>query len=232
LRQRPYDFGMGAGAKSRRASALSARALPVPFPVASRHHPRIVHATHQAREWQSVRRPKRTTTMQPQSLQYPLRDSNSTADFDRTRLYGHPNSSLDFPHMEVRRWPVHELDPEHCVPIASWQSHFYPVCNEIHEHSFQEGLAGNLTTSSSRSGADMQGSEQLEMLSSKGFWRLAWKLDQQPSRDAVTTSVWRTFKYVRSDCWRVNRRTVGTSCSDACLFPSCISSHSILFRSG
>jgi hypothetical protein len=95
--------------------------------------------------------------------------------------------------MELRRWPVHELDPEHCVPIAPWQSHFYPVCNVVHEHSFQQGLTAN--SSSSSSSVDGEGDGRLELLSSKGFWRHAWKLDQ-PSRgdDTMTTTVWRTFK--------------------------------------
>jgi hypothetical protein len=205
VRQRHYDRGMGPGMErsSRRASVLSAATIPLSSslqPAVASWHPRIAHTTiHQAREWQSVHRPR--SIKHAQTLQYPLllrpsysdADTNATVELDRTRLYGLTNASLDFPHMELRRWPVHELDPEHCVTIASWQSHFYPVCNVVHEHSFQEGLTLNSNVSVGI-GSEGASDGRLELLSSKGFWRDAWKMDQ-PTRDGtMTTTVWRTFK--------------------------------------
>jgi len=117
---------------------------------------------------------------------------------DQTRLYG-GNTGLDsndFVGMERRRWPLHEDDPDHCHPMHSWQSMSFPVCNTIHE---QEPLGVALS------------SAKMSLLSSKGFWRHAWKQQESQSSwpvdtngtlhegmtNTVTetkTSVWRTFK--------------------------------------
>jgi hypothetical protein len=108
---------------------------------------------------------------------------------DWTRFYPEGDSN-DFPTMERRLWPKHEFDP-HCIPMAKWQSEFYPVCNDIHANAnLREAIL----------------SGQLSLLSNKGFWRHAWRFTSQPTKtlvDNVTASappptpevtVWKTFK--------------------------------------
>jgi hypothetical protein len=112
----------------------------------------------------------------------PLSDSTTAEDaLDVTRYYS-IGDSKDFPGMERRQWPRHEFDP-HCEPSAKWQSTFHPVCNEIH------------------AGADLRQTlvdKDLSLLSSKGFWRHAWR-HQVGGLNATTTvpsstTVWKTFK--------------------------------------
>lgn len=75
--------------------------------------------------------------------------------------------------MERRYWPRHEVDP-HCVPIdESWQSTFFPVCNEIHGFDMVQQFED----------------ERLSLISSKGYWRLPWKMNET---DRLI--VWKTFK--------------------------------------
>lgn len=100
---------------------------------------------------------------------------------DETRYY-HIGDSRDFPKMERRHWPVHDFDP-HCVPSAKWQSTFYPVCNDIHaETDVRQALID----------AD------LSLLSSKGFWRHAWRhqvgRENGTKTNQTSTTVWKTFK--------------------------------------
>lgn len=105
-------------------------------------------------------------------------------DDDVTRYYPVGDSRDDFPEMERRLWPQHEFDP-HCKPSAKWQSTFYPVCNEIHAVAdLRQGLVD----------------DDLSLLSSKGFWRHAWRHQlggvNASSTDPLATTVWKTFKYV------------------------------------
>lgn len=60
--------------------------------------------------------------------------------------------------MEMRKFPTHEFD-EDCVPMASWQTTFYPTCNAFHERDLPDDLL-----------------EALSLISSKGHWRSAWEL--------------------------------------------------------
>jgi hypothetical protein len=103
------------------------------------------------------------------------RNDTNAHDDDMTRFYPTVDSQDTF--MERRIWPQHELDP-HCEPMADWQTTFYPVCNELH-------------------GADMPDSlvdDDLQLLSSKGFWRHAWQMDDEANQNITT--VLKTFKYV------------------------------------
>jgi hypothetical protein len=101
---------------------------------------------------------------------------------DPTRFYP-DESSNDLPNMEVRRYPRHETDPN-CEPIdPSWQSTFHPICNDMHASSMMDNLK----------------EESLTLLSAKGFWRLAWKQQDNYNKHDVhrnKTTVWKTFKYV------------------------------------
>jgi hypothetical protein len=96
-------------------------------------------------------------------------------DDDVTRLY--PTVDSQDTSMERRIWPKHELDP-HCEPMADWQTTFYPICNELHGTDMTESLVD----------------DDLELLSSKGFWRHAWQMDDEANQNVTT--VLKTFKYV------------------------------------
>jgi serine/threonine protein kinase len=108
---------------------------------------------------------------------------------DETRYYDRVDSK-DTPGMERRRWPLHDFDP-HCAPSAQWQTTFYPVCNEIHASlDFRQAIVD----------------EQFALLSSKGFWRHAWRYDVDDKRSNTSrwtnatspTTVWKTFKLAHS----------------------------------
>jgi hypothetical protein len=129
---------------------------------------------------------------------------------DLTRYYPQIDSMDDTNnenvfHIERRQWPRHEIDPEHCVPAApQWQSTSFPTCNRIHEKNMLQDIVSN----------------QMDMVSKKGFWRRAWgtyddgdeyandvELDdldgevttpmtttQQQKRQLRQKLVWKTFK--------------------------------------
>ena len=112
-------------------------------------------------------------------------DDDDDAFHDPTMIYDQSDSS-DLPTMERKKWPDHDFDPN-CKPSASWQSTFYPTCNEIH------------------SNADMRQvmiDEEFTLLSSKGYWRHAWlhdvkgRSDQYMSNIPFKNTVWKTLKYV------------------------------------
>ena len=98
---------------------------------------------------------------------------------DPTRLYPR-QSSQDSATMEKRYWPHHEADPD-CEPMAEWQSFQFPTCNVVHEQSLGDRILD----------------ESLNLLSAKGYWRYAWKLNSTNSQEEPPT-VWKTFKYVHS----------------------------------
>jgi hypothetical protein len=141
---------------------------------------------------QSLSALKPTHLKHPEERLYPLKPRLTTpllsSEPDITRFYPDANvSSSDLPSMERRIYPKHEYDP-HCEPIdPSWQSTFYPVCNELHAHSMVDNLLD----------------ESMSLLSSKGFWRHAWKQKQDfvGSRNDANAAgtkrvvtVWKTFK--------------------------------------
>jgi len=105
---------------------------------------------------------------------------------DPTRFYSQLDSSRDYPAMERRVWPHHEWsdqnNDEQCEPMHPWQSHFDPVCNVFHEVSWYDELIEH----------------HLDLLSSKGFWRDAWKhqTGTNDTSSSLSATVWRTFKYV------------------------------------
>lgn len=97
---------------------------------------------------------------------------------DETRLYSVMDSA-DAVHMEKRIWPEHEFDSK-CKPMADWQSSMFPVCNDVHAQGL---LVDNIVD------------DRFSLLSSKGFWRHAWKYNSTDvGRTTNTTTVWRTFK--------------------------------------
>jgi hypothetical protein len=107
-------------------------------------------------------------------------DTNNTQDDDDdnddvTRFY--PTVDSQDTSMERRVWPQHELDP-HCEPMADWQTTFYPICNELHGTDMKDVLFH----------------DNLQLLSSKGFWRHAWQMDDDANQNITT--VLKTFKCV------------------------------------
>lgn len=101
---------------------------------------------------------------------------------DQTRFYAN-GSSADFDGMERRVWPEHPFQKS-CVPMHKWQSTQFPVCNSIHEMNMQSNIA----------------TERLSILNGNGFWRNAWKYEEDPNKKLTnatstnTTTVWKTFK--------------------------------------
>jgi hypothetical protein len=103
---------------------------------------------------------------------------------DPTRQYDQTDSA-DLPTLERPKWPKHDFDP-HCQPAASWQSTFYPTCNEIH------------------SGADLRQAlidGHFSLLSRKGYWRHAWLYQKEAIVNATmkitlasSQTVWKTLK--------------------------------------
>jgi hypothetical protein len=89
------------------------------------------------------------------------------ADFsDITQRYAELGSSSDFntsEHMELRRFPEHELDPD-CVPMDDWQTTFHPTCNGFHENNMKEDLL------------KVEMAKSTKLISDKGFWRHAWEV--------------------------------------------------------
>jgi hypothetical protein len=83
---------------------------------------------------------------------------------------------------ELKLWPEHEFD-SHCKPMAEWQSMYNPTCNQVHENDFLHGGLANSKRGSTTT-----------LLSSSGFWRLAWSYTEFFPHP--TTTVWKTFKYV------------------------------------
>lgn len=128
----------------------------------------------------SLNKLQRRNVVYPYKPRRPV-DNNFTFDLDVTRFYHEQDSSQDFPQMERRTWPHHNLDPEHCLPMASWQAKFHPLCNEIHATDFHNALL----------------KENFSVISRSGFWRDTWRLDENNDSNNMTTAiVWKTFKCV------------------------------------
>jgi hypothetical protein len=102
-------------------------------------------------------------------------DYNDIDDDDVTRFY--PAVDSQDTSMERRVWPQHELDP-HCEPMADWQTTFHPICNELHGTAMADSFVD----------------DDFQLLSSKGFWRHAWQMDNEGEQNITT--VWKTFKCV------------------------------------
>jgi hypothetical protein len=116
------------------------------------------------------------------SLPFEL-DDEYYGQSDVTRGYGQLNSQdPSSGSMKKRTWPHHEVDP-HCHPMQeSWQSAQYPSCNDIHAQPWQPVLH------------DMD-SLQWSLLSTKGYWRHAWKLNMSLGKEEEPEiTVWKTFK--------------------------------------
>jgi len=94
-----------------------------------------------------------TSSSSSRTLQrYPIDTS------DMTQSYSYLDSQ-DLPDIERRVFPHHDLDNEHCVPMADWQSMIFPTCNGVHELDMESSVQ----------------SKQALILSNRGFWRTAWE---------------------------------------------------------
>jgi hypothetical protein len=100
---------------------------------------------------------------------------------DATRFY--PSVDSQDTQMERRHFPRHEFDP-HCEPMADWQKTFNPVCNQVHSTNLHDSLVD----------------DDFRLLSSQGYWRHAWQMDE-PN----VTTVWKTFKYVQGRIFQYYR---------------------------
>jgi Protein kinase domain len=69
---------------------------------------------------------------------------------------------------DLRRWD------EDCVPMASWQTTAFPVCNVLHEIS----VADRISTDNIDDDNDATNESFMSLLSTKGSWRTVWKLQQ------------------------------------------------------
>jgi len=137
------------------------------------HHPRIVFFKNSP--WTKFEVYNASAKRQDQNVSPQLRRHGNNEEVDTTRFYDQ-GDSVDFPEMEVRKWPQHEFDSD-CEPMANWQSDFHPVCNEIHAVAdIRQSLVD----------------EELSLLSDKGFWRHAWRHEERIGDSATT--VWKTFK--------------------------------------
>jgi len=173
----------------------------VSLPIEKRFTPRVAFLTASGWGGTTSRNNTEPREVTPHSITshidsiYPItiRSQNSTTGsairvHDQTRWYAHGDSS-DFRGMERRQWPEHPFQKK-CVPMHKWQSTQFPSCNKIHE---EMDWTHNLIH------------EQLSLLSSKGFWRHAWKYDEDgrnntnssAATNRTTTNsitVWKTFK--------------------------------------
>jgi hypothetical protein len=68
-------------------------------------------------------------------------------------------------------WPFELAYSEQCTPMVPWQTHFYPVCNSMHELDL-------LLEDSSSSNDNDNNDEHIRMslLSMKGSWRSVWEV--------------------------------------------------------
>jgi len=77
-------------------------------------------------------------------------------------------------------------DPEQeCVPMADWQTTFNPTCNSVHEMDMPFLL----------------NKEAYYLVSNKGFWRNAWRVDMNIAEDGmspVSDIVIKSLKYIHS----------------------------------
>ena len=108
---------------------------------------------------------------------------------DYTRWYPQIDSSDEAFHMELKQWPIHEMEDSsqqstnYCHPMHAWQSTSFPVCNTIHENNIRLSFV----------------EEDLFVISKKGFWRNAWGSVESISASNFSSArktVWKTFKYV------------------------------------
>jgi hypothetical protein len=84
---------------------------------------------------------------------------------DITQSYPYTDSTDYEGIMERRIFPQHDHDDK-CVPMADWQSTFYPTCNEFHGFDAPEALSDR----------------DLWMISSKGYWRYAWEVVENKTK--------------------------------------------------
>jgi hypothetical protein len=112
----------------------------------------------------------------------------TTPEFtDVTQSYPYMDSTDYEGIMERRIFPQHDLDDK-CVPMADWQSTFYPTCNEFHAFDAPEAILDR----------------DLWMISNKGYWRHAWEIVENKTQQWTDDSwdeyshdssiVLRTFK--------------------------------------
>ena len=112
---------------------------------------------------------------------FPSEYSDATQTYPETES----NDISDDSKMEMKVFPKHESQEE-CVPMAEWQSTFYPTCSMFHEIDMSLALR----------------SSSISLISSKGHWRDAWEFWDLPQSTwsklvggHKDTVVLKTFKY-------------------------------------
>ena len=104
-----------------------------------------------------------------------LLDGAPNVEFvDATQYYHKMDSSDADDTMERKIFPEHEQYNTTCTPLSTWQTTFHPTCNEFHSHSMLQDV----------------NNDALSILSTKGFWRYAWELqdEQENSNSSATTN--------------------------------------------
>ena len=91
-------------------------------------------------------------------------------------------SSQDVTHLLTSETAAWEPDQE-CVPMSDWQTTFKPTCNSLHEMDMPFLL----------------NKEAYSLVSNKGFWRNAWKVDMsvvENGMSPVSNIVIKSLKYI------------------------------------
>jgi serine/threonine protein kinase len=96
---------------------------------------------------------------------------------DVTQSYPYADSTDYEGIMEHRIFPQHDHDDK-CVPMADWQSIFYPTCNEFHAFD----------TTAAFSDRDFW------MISNKGYWRHAWEIVENRTKQ-WTNDLWDEYSH-------------------------------------
>ncbi|KAL7544830.1 hypothetical protein ACHAWF_008194 [Thalassiosira exigua] len=73
----------------------------------------------------------------------------------------HEDNEIDEEDLERRSQTAIWDNDEECAPVSDWQTTFHPTCNSFHEMDISPLLIN----------------EALSLVSRKGFWRNAWKVD-------------------------------------------------------
>jgi Protein kinase domain len=98
---------------------------------------------------------------------------------DNTQLY----PILDSSDEEEERIRTMERRPpyenEECVPMADWQTTYYPSCNGMHELNLADYDDSN---------------EKLTLFGKNGFWRNAWRFDSSVSGPSLETVILKTLR--------------------------------------
>jgi hypothetical protein len=73
-------------------------------------------------------------------------------------------------------WPFELAYSEQCTPMVPWQTHFYPVCNSMHELDLLESSSSSSSSSNDEDDKDNDDHIRMSLLSMKGSWRSVWEV--------------------------------------------------------